>query len=49
MAAALQVLHLHPGLGECLGIGVALVAERIELGGDHHGGRQAGEALREER
>ena len=39
----------HPGLAQALGVGLALVAQHVVLGGQHHRRRQPGEARRAQR
>ena len=41
LAGTLQMLHRYAGVGQRVGVGVALVAQRVELAGDHHRRRQA--------
>ena len=49
MAARLELLDRDAGGRHCLGIGDALVAQRIELAGDDQGRRQAGDLAAQRR
>src|SRR5262245_48861992 len=48
-AVVAVALDLHPGLAQRLRVGLALVAQRVEAGGEHERGRRAGEVLRAQR